>query len=328
MGTLSQLLAGLRQISADAAARPSVPPTAPVASPADKAAPATAGAPLARLNRLLLQFAGFRPSDILNRKLERILASIPPNECNAWLARLEQAPASDEMHALVEDLTNHETYFFRDGTQLTMLEKHVLPALIARKKASGDTTLRLWSAGCSTGEEPYTLAIMALRAMMAAGVAREALPGDILPDAGWRLEVLGTDISRQALRIATTGAYRDEISGSFRGLPGELRRFFERTTQVAGQPAWSRVRDSVRRHVRFEMLNLLNRQPPRRQQDLVVCRNVLIYIAGDRQASIQRMLADALAPGGLLMLGFVDTLHCPELFRERWHERCVIHERK
>lgn len=336
--SLSDMLAGLQKLRATPVAAPA---TATAAVPAAKSAPVLARgavatvpttqatAPVQRLLGVLREFAGFRSTPHLQRKLEKVFRDMGPEELSRWVDSLLADPSRRELTALVEDLTNHETYFFRDTPQLELLEKHVLPELVQRKLKSGDKTIRIWSAACSTGEETWTLALMTLQALLNAGVAREVRAGEVWLPPDWKLEVFGTDISRQAIRVARAAAYRTEALASFRQFPASYLRFFDDAPSAGpGQPAYRHVHESLRRHVSFELFNLVGAEPPRRQNDLVLCRNVLIYIDTAVHDAVQRMLASALRPGGHLMLGVVDRLQPRELFNDRWFSRCVIHERK
>lgn len=319
---LSDMLAGLHKL------REPLAPACP-APPEAGAAPAPlVSAPVRRLLGLLHEFAGFRATPQLQRKLEKTFAEMAPAQLAAWVEAMAADPLRRDLTALVEDLTNHETYFFRDMPQLEVLEQHVLPELVRRKLKSGDKTLRIWSAACATGEEAWTLALLALQALLQAGVARETRPGEIWLPPDWRLEVLGTDISRQAIRTASTAGYRTDAMGPFRDFPPQYRRFFDDAPMADSQVGYRLVCDSLRRHVSFELFNLMSANPPRQHQDLVLCRNVLIYLEPSAHAGVQAMLARALRPGGYLMLGVVDRPQQPGLFNDRWFSRCVIHERK
>ncbi len=312
---LDEMLQGLQRLKASQTV--ALPPAAPAAVQG-----------VSRLLLALREFAGFRATSHLQRKLEKVFQGISPLQLEQWIDRLVGDSSGRELTALVEDLTNHETYFFRDTPQLDVLAQHVLPQLVAAKAQSRDKTIRIWSAACSTGEEAWTLALMTLQALLDAGIAREMRPGEIWLPPDWRLEVLGTDISRQAIRLANAGAYRTELLASFRQFPESYLRFFEATAPAAaGQPGYRQVRASLRRHVRFELFNLMQAQAPAQQQDLVLCRNVLIYLDPAAHAGVQRMLGRALRPGGFLMLGVVDRLLPREQFTDRWFSRCVINER-
>src|SRR5439155_12434515 len=160
------------------------------------------------------------------------------------------------------------------------------PDLIERH--SGEQRLRLWSAGCSTGEEPYTLAIL----------MREHF--DIHP--AWDVLLVGTDVNRESLRIAREGNYP---AWSFRATPDEIRsRYF-----LASDTGW-RLTDSIRRMTRFAWLNLGADPltPPSPELDLIMCRNVTIYFDAVATQRLYQALVRALAPGGWLMLGPSDPV--------------------
>jgi len=193
----------------------------------------------------------------------------------AYLSLLEQRPALVE--GLAAALAIGETYFFRDPAQFELLAREILPDLL---RAHGPA-LRSWSAGCASGEEAYSLAV----AFAEAG----APPG---------VTVLGTDISRPALRRAEDASYGE---WSFRGVPASLRDRYFRTDGPR-----IRVRDEIRERVRFEWHNLAAATYPfpdtrTSEMHLVLCRNVLIYLTPDAVAHVARRLYASLAPGGWLL---------------------------
>ncbi len=205
---------------------------------------------------------------------------------------------------VVEALLNHETFFFRDIAAFRQLGELGLGRLCEARRASRH--LRIWSAGCSTGQEAYSLAMM---------IADR-------PDrfAGWTVEILATDLSPGAVARARGGRYSQfEIQ---RGLPiaHMLHRFEQRGEQ------WY-VDERLRRAVRFQVHNLLE-APPTGQFDIVLCRNVLLYFSTDVRRLVFGRLASAIAPDGLLMLGagetvmgqtdqFVSDFACRGLYRPR-----------
>lgn len=214
-------------------------------------------------------------------------------DADAYLALLQDGAASDaEWSALEDEITVGETFFFRFAEQFAALERTILPTLIRDRADS--RSLRIWSAGCSTGAEPYSVAILLHR-----------LLGARLPD--WSISILGTDISASALQAARAAEYGD---WALRSLPeAERRRDF---VAVPGEraPRW-RLRPAYQRMVRFErqnLLQLLEADPaalPR--YDLVLCRNVLIYFHAEHvQALVQRFGA-VLAPDGWLLLGHAEA---------------------
>ena len=186
---------------------------------------------------------------------------------------------------VVEALLNNETYFFRDRTPFDLIARAALPKLAERRKDS--RRLRIWSAGCSTGQETYSLAMM--------------FAEDPQRWAGWTIDILGTDVSEGALQRA-----RDSIYTPFevqRGLGiQQMIRWFE---EVDGK--WRAV-EPLRRAVRFQVHNLLEPAPHPGQFDIVLCRNVLLYLNDERRGLVFDRIAGAMAPDGWLMLGAGETV--------------------
>jgi chemotaxis protein methyltransferase CheR len=234
--------------------------------------------------RLGLQFPESRRPDI-----ERGLLSVCRQEAiwppEALLVRLAvEADDSPLWVRLIADLTIGETYFFRDRAVFAALELYILPALIAARRATGIRNLRLWSAGCATGEEPYSLAILLDR---------------LLPDrAEWALTLLATDINVTTLQAAMRGYYR---AWALRETSHEIReRYFIQQTAD-----FCELRPEIRRMVTFAPLNLAAAGYPSAitntsAMDLIFCRNVLMYLSPDVQRAAATRLSHALAPGGRL----------------------------
>ncbi len=226
---------------------------------------------------------------------ERVLRRMAQRRVDAaaYLALLQGGPDSDaEWSALEDEITVGETFFFRFAEQFAALDRTVLPTLIRERAAS--RTLRIWSAGCSTGAEPYSVAILLHR-----------LLGEHLPD--WSISILGTDISEAALAAARAAEYGE---WALRSLPeAERRRDF---VAVPGPHAtrW-RLRPAFQRMVRFErqnLLGLIEADPSTLPQyDLLLCRNVLIYFHPDRVQSLLRRFEASLAPDGWLLLGHAEA---------------------
>lgn len=198
------------------------------------------------------------------------------------LARLNDVVAGPAvLDLLVRQLTVGETHFFRNRPQFAALEQCILPGLIARQQTW--KRLRLWSAGCASGEEAYSLAILVRR---------------LLPDlSNWDVLILATDINREALRKATTGLYSD---WSFREVPaGVQEAYFQRQGRQ-----WE-IAPAVRRMVTFRTLNLADRNAwaDVQDMDLILCRNVLIYFEGSAMAAVVGRLHDSLSPEGWLLVG-------------------------
>ncbi|HET7322063.1 MAG TPA: protein-glutamate O-methyltransferase CheR, partial [Longimicrobiaceae bacterium] len=197
---------------------------------------------------------------------------------------------SGALDDFLAELTIGETYFLRDPKQMAVIREEVLPDVAAHR---GERGLRLWSAGCSTGEEPYSLAILLKEHGLGTGA-----------------EVLGTDLSRARLAVARRGRYR---AWSFRGVPDEVR---DRYFHPAGSE-WE-LSPAIRAAVDFRYLNLVEDRFPSLStgvwgMDLILCRNVLIYLDADSRRQVVRKLFDSLAEGGWLLLGASDPLVANEI---------------
>jgi chemotaxis protein methyltransferase CheR len=211
------------------------------------------------------------------------------------------ARAAEEWDDAIDLLTTNETYFFREDRQLRAFQNEVLPMLQAQARPR--RRLAIWSAGCSTGEEVYTIAMLVQQSHL---FPRNGLHGEGRKSgadpAGWDVRVYGSDISRRCVTAARRGVYGE---ASFRATPEEIRRAFFRD----GPEGWS-VADATREVCHFGQMNLLDQDRPRLigNVDAVFCRNVLIYFdARSRKAAIER-LYERLYPGGVLLLGHSESL--------------------
>jgi chemotaxis protein methyltransferase CheR len=190
-----------------------------------------------------------------------------------------------EYDRLLDALTINVTKLFRNWEAYAALASTVIPELWHRESA----TIRVWSAGCSSGDEPYSLGIL---------FHRYAAVNGMLSQLG-RVRIIGTDIDRQCLEAAARGQFEQ---GDFADTPDELRhRYFSAASPYTVAPA-------IRSMTKFESRDLLSDRPPPGAFDLVVCRNVLIYFDRDTQERLFDTFFDVLAPGGFLMLGKVETL--------------------
>lgn len=185
---------------------------------------------------------------------------------------------------VVEALLNNETYFFRDRTPFDVLSKACLPKLIQRRESKH---LRIWSAGCSTGQEAYSLAML--------------FAEDPLRWAGWTIDILGTDVSESAVSRAREGSYSQFEVQRGLGISQMIRWFEER------DGGWRAV-EPLRKMVRFQVQNLLEPAPHPGQFDIVLCRNVLLYLNLERRGVIFDRIAGAMEPDGWLMLGAGETV--------------------
>jgi chemotaxis protein methyltransferase CheR len=186
---------------------------------------------------------------------------------------------------VVEALLNNETYFFRDRAPFDLLARYALPQLAARR--AKNKRIRIWSAGCSTRQEVYSLAML---------FAEE-------PEKwrGWTIDILGSDVSTRCVDRARLGTY-----GQFevqRGLAiGQMIQWFDETSE-----GWRAV-EALRRPVRFQVHNLLEPPPHPGGFDIVLCRNVLLYLSPEKKSLAFERLASSMAEDGWLMLGAGETV--------------------
>ncbi|HVF37259.1 MAG TPA: protein-glutamate O-methyltransferase CheR [Sphingomicrobium sp.] len=186
---------------------------------------------------------------------------------------------------VVEALLNNETYFFRDRSPFDLVSKVALPKLYQLRQPA--KRLRIWSAGCSTGQETYSLAML--------------FAEDPVRWAGWTIDILGSDVSEGAVRRARDGTYSQfEVQ---RGLGiNQMIRWFEECDD-----GWRAI-EPLRRLVRFQVHNLLEPAPHPGQFDIVLCRNVLLYLNNERRGQVFDRIGAAMAGDGWLMLGAGETV--------------------
>ena len=253
---------------------------------------------------------GIRESDYgagrMDEAVGRILDAAPHGDATTLLQYLQAGDRPDLLDALVEHLTVGETYFLRDPAQMAALRRLVLPEILDRRRL--ERRVRVWSAGCSTGEEPYTLAIL---------LSEQTVLDD------WVVHLFGTDVNRESLRVAREATYP---AWSFRATSEQFRqRYF-----VPNGTGW-RLTDAVRRMVRFAWSNLgaESLTPPSSDFDLIVCRNVTIYFDELATQRLYRTLVGALSPNGWLMLGPSDPMPADREDLERVEaHRAVLWRRK
>ncbi|HSQ17123.1 MAG TPA: chemotaxis protein CheB, partial [Anaerolineales bacterium] len=233
-------------------------------------------------------FSQYKPNTI-GRRIERRMAVHQIEHLEAYVQYLQQTPA--EVNALFHDLLIGVTSFFRDPEAFKALEEQVIPKLFAGRPA-GDV-IRVWTPGCSTGEETYSIAILLQEYL-------ETLKQS------YKVQVFATDIDSQAINIARAGIYPASITADVS--PKRLGRFFAvEPGGTDGEPSAYRIHKRTRDLLVFSEHNVI-KDPPFSKLDLISCRNILIYMGGDLQKKIMPLFHYALNPGGFLFLGNSETV--------------------
>jgi chemotaxis protein methyltransferase CheR len=213
------------------------------------------------------------------------------------LTALRGANAAALEYRVVEALTTNETLFFRDVHPFETLKQTILPELLAHH--ASDKRLRIWSAACSTGQEPYSLAM---------------LLNELIPHIdAWKIDIFGTDLSKEAIGKARAGIYSQvEIN---RGLPPDkLLKYFEQA------PGGWLLNRQIRQMAKFDQMNLMDRWPVRHPFDLILLRNVMIYFDNPLRKAILAKIAGQLAPGGYFLMG---TGESPVALSDRFEVRNI-----
>lgn len=221
-------------------------------------------------------------------RLAKRLRSLGLRSFREYCALVEDSNQVDERQAMMAALTTNVTRYFREPHHFDHLRDHVLPRLVERAKRGG--RIRLWSAACSNGQEPYSMAITVLSA---------------LPDAAnLDVKILATDIDPNMIAEGKAGIYREDAVAP---VPLDLRR---RWFKKAGPDRWE-VADELRALVAFRELNLIGDWPMKGKFDAIFCRNVVIYFDEPTQERIWSRFAPMLEPGGTLYIGHSERVTGP-----------------
>jgi chemotaxis protein methyltransferase CheR len=273
--------------------------------------PPLSSADFQELRRLFNAAAGLSFDTSAQTVFQQRLASRLPlhdvDNFRDYIRLLEYGAGSgSEMAAALDLVTAGETYFFRHEEQLQVLSETILPAIAHANQARRRITI--WSAGCSSGEEAYTAAIL----LQESGLFY-----------GWNVRIAGTDLSQERIEHARQGCY---FQGAFRSTPDDIRdRYFVTSTRPSslGRPRHApniwQVQDQLRSWCQFSVVNLLQLNEPgalpglelealSRRADVILCRNVLLYLDQRARVQVLRSLYERLAPGGFLLLGHSESL--------------------
>jgi chemotaxis protein methyltransferase CheR len=227
---------------------------------------------------------------MLANRLRKRLRSLGLTTYDEYCDVLHSAQGPDEIEQLVDLISTNHTRFFREPEHFNFLTGHILPDLVSRLAAEG-SPLRIWCAAASSGEEPYTLAIVLSEYF------REHFSVD------WQIDA--SDISHRMLEHAEQGIYPLDTQHTL--APDLLRRYFQRGVNVRSGKC--RVKAELRRRVHFQRINLFQAEyPVPREQHVILCRNVMIYFDPPSRATLLQKLTRQLAPGGFLFIGHSESL--------------------
>ncbi len=223
---------------------------------------------------------------VKNRTSQRMRA-LEITSCYRYYKLLtNEETGQKELITYLDALTINETSFFRNKPQMDLFADTLLPEIIAKKRKQGDLSLKIWSAACSTGQEPYTIAMI--------------LKSRILDFAKWKITILASDLSLTVLETAQKGLYEEH---RLRGLDDDNRRRFFKKTEEGYQ-----INDELKSIVVFDFHNLMHEMSTYKNFDFIFCRNVLIYFDEKTQASVIERFYKGLIPLGYLLLGHAETL--------------------
>jgi chemotaxis protein methyltransferase CheR len=244
-----------------------------------------------------------RRTHFLQDRLQRRLKECHLDSFYSYYRLLISKEGKSELARLLENLTVNETSFFRNKAQLDLFHKHILEDMIRRKEARRDYSLRIWSAGCSTGQEPYSLAMLVadslayfhLRNPLAAALPS---PKPLIPPP-WKVEIIASDINYSVLRTAQEGTYSEtqmaSVDYSYR------LRYFDK---VGDRYA---IKKALKEVVHFDFHNLKTEYLPQRN-DLIFCRNVMMYFDEAEQKRLLEKFARCLNFQGYLFVGHAESL--------------------
>ena len=294
--------------------------------------PPAAGLPLSDVELRLLQVLVYkecgmhfdeRRTHFLADRLQRRMRVCQTPSFSSYYRLLTGSEGKRELSALVENLAINETSFFRNKSQLDLFHKDVLEELLERKQRAHDFNVRIWSAGCSTGQEPYTIAMLVSDAL-SYNCLRNSLPQDVpsakppVP-APWKVEVLASDISYSALRSAQEGLYSETqmeaVDYAYR------LRYFDKVGDKYT------IKKLVKGLVHFDFHNLKTEFLPQ-HNDVIFCRNVMIYFDEPEQKRVVDKFYRCLNPEGYLFIGHAESLFgITEKFRMIYRNNGTAYQR-
>jgi chemotaxis protein methyltransferase CheR len=226
--------------------------------------------------------------ELVKARVGKRLRNLNMASLEEYLAYLHNGRGGEELSNLLDAISTNVTSFFREPDHFDYLRNTVLPHVAAGTRGRGQ--LRIWSAGCSSGEEPYSIGIHLCEGIQNLGA--------------WDARILATDLSLDMLERARQGIYEEQ---KLKGVPAPLRsRYFQQLRD--GQQQGYRVCDRVRQMVHVAQLNLMGPWPMKGPFDVIFCRNVMIYFDKPTQRQLVQRFGELLAPAGTLFLGHSESL--------------------
>lgn len=249
---------------------------------------------------------------LITSRLAGIMRENALDDFNALCKQLKSDLNRQLKEKVVDAMTTNETLWFRDQSPYIALMEKALPEMLQQLKSGRKKQIRIWSAACSTGQEPYSIAMCVQEVLGKMGYHPQ--PGAI--------EIIGTDISASALQIAKMGRY-NELAMSRGMLPGFKEKYFHQQGTV-----WQ-IKPEVQAQVRFQKFNLQDRFGLLGKLDIVFLRNVAIYFSGDFKTELFRKIAETLSPAGLLFIGSAESINrYSDGYKMLEHGKCLYYQTK
>ncbi len=232
---------------------------------------------------------GDHKKDMVYGRLARRLRELGMQSFSQYCELLDSRQAAKETGFLVNAITTNLTKFFRESHHFDNLTEHLQKISMDADRRKLNPTVRIWSAGCSSGEEPYSIA--------------SVISSKIATLKSWDVKVLATDLDTNMLNTGKAGVYKNE---ALDGVEGAYRAVLQDNTKRKKDQL--HIKETTKQLVHFKQLNLLHDWPLRKQYDVIFCRNVLIYFDNDTKNKLVQRYTDLLRPGGILFLGHSETL--------------------
>lgn len=248
-----------------------------------------------RICRLVYEHCGINlhegKKELVRARLAKMLRKYHFKTYDQYIDFVLDDPTQTAFYEMIDQISTNLTSFFREPKHFEYLRRQFLPALIQKKHKTGQLRIRAWSAGCSSGEEPYSIAITLLEAVPIAQ--------------SWDIRILASDISTRTLRIAQEGLYEPQRVAN---LSAELKSRYLKPKKDKSAPLLYEVSPALRSILTFKYLNLMDPWPFRGPFDFIFCRNVMIYFDKPTQEKLVRRFHDVLDDGGLFFTGHSESL--------------------